>query len=180
MLVWGDGKFKYGQRLFAGDYKIFGMTGVDDGTNIPQPIQEILSVDMKKRNAKQIAELKTYYSKIAPEFRNIRYQLKNLKARRQMLTDEFETMVMDTAKKPRDTFILNRGQYDQPTVKVSTGVPGFLPGLPEKAPANRMALAQWLTSRENPLTTRVAVNRFLGNVVWARNRIYHGGLWFAG
>ncbi len=160
MLVWGDGKFKYGQRMFAGDYKIFGMTGVDDGTNIPQPIQDILSVDQKKRNAKQIAALKTYYSEIAPEFKNIHYQLENLKTRRQMLTDEFETMVMDTAKKPRDTFILNRGQYDQPTVKVSTGVPAFLPGLQKRAPANRMALAQWLTSRENPLTTRVAVNRF--------------------
>ncbi|MFK7776825.1 MAG: PSD1 and planctomycete cytochrome C domain-containing protein [Gimesia sp.] len=160
MLVWGDGKFKYGQKLFAGDYKIYGISGVDDETNIPQAIQAILTVDQKKRSAKQIAALKLYYSKVAPEFKNIHYQLQNLKARRQMLTDEFETMVMNTAKKPRDTFILNRGQYDQPTVKVSTGVPGFLPALQEKAPANRMALAQWMTSRENPLTTRVAVNRF--------------------
>ena len=160
MLVWGDGKFRYGQQLMAGDYKIFGMSGVDDGTNIPVEIQKILSVPQAERDARQTAALKLYYSQIAPEFKNLWYQLANLKERRQMLTDEFETMVMDTAQKPRDTFILNRGQYDQPTEKVSTGVPGFLPGLPEKTPANRMALAQWLTARENPLTTRVAVNRF--------------------
>lgn len=160
MLVWGDGKFKYGQRLFAGDYKIYGITGLDDGTNIPKAIREIMSVNQDKRTEKQIKTIQKYYSKIAPEFKNTHYQLENIKERRQMLTDEFETMVMDTAKKPRDTFILNRGQYDQPTEKVSLGVPGFLPGLPEKAPANRLALAQWLTSRENPLTTRVAVNRF--------------------
>ncbi|WP_339730768.1 PSD1 and planctomycete cytochrome C domain-containing protein [uncultured Gimesia sp.] len=160
MLVWGGGKFGGRQALMAGDYQVLGISGVDDGTNIPDDIQKILAVDPTKRDAKQIAALKTYYSQIAPEFENLRYQLTNLKERQQMLTSSFETMVMNTAKKPRETFILNRGQYDQPTEKVSTGVPGFLPELPGKAPANRMALAQWLTSRENPLVTRVAVNRF--------------------
>lgn len=160
MLVWGDGKFRYGQRLMAGDYQVFGMSGIDDGTNIPVGIQKILSVAQNERDGIQTAALKLYYSRIAPEFKNIHYQLSNLKERRQMLTDSFETMVMDTAKKPRDTFILNRGQYDQPTDKVDTGVPGFLPGLPKNAAKNRTALAQWLTSRENPLTTRVTVNRF--------------------
>jgi len=160
MLVWGDGKFRYSQKLMAGDFKIFGISGVDDGTNIPVEIQRLLSVPQQERDEIQTAALKLYYSQIAPEFKNLWYQLANLKERRQMLSNSFETMVMNTAKKPRETFILNRGQYDQPTEKVSTGVPGFLPGLPEKAPANRMALAQWLTARENPLTTRVAVNRF--------------------
>ncbi|WP_198000021.1 PSD1 and planctomycete cytochrome C domain-containing protein [Gimesia alba] len=160
MLVWGGGKFGGGQTLMAGDYQVFGISGQDDGTNIPAEIQSILAVDPNARNAKQIETLKAYYSQIAPEFKNLRHQLVNLKERRQMLTSSFETMIMNTAKKPRETFILNRGQYDQPTEKVSTGVPGFLPGLPEKAPANRMALAQWLTSRENPLVTRVAINRF--------------------
>ena len=160
MLVWGGGKFGGREALMAGDYRVFGISGVDDGTNLPDDIQKILAIDPKARDAQQNAALKTYYSQIAPEFKNLRYQLTNLKERRQMLTDSFETMVMNTARKPRETFILNRGQYDQPTEKVSTGVPGFLPGLPEKAPANRLALAQWLTSRDNPLTTRVAVNRF--------------------
>ena len=160
MLVWGGGKYGGRQALMAGDYQVFGISGQDDGTNIPAAIQTVLAVEPNARNAEQIETLKAYYSQIAPEFKNLRYQRANLKERRQMLTDSFETMVMNTAKKPRETFILNRGQYDQPTEKVSTGVPGFLPGLPEQAPANRMALAQWLTSRENPLVTRVAVNRF--------------------
>ncbi|QDT92335.1 DUF1553 domain-containing protein [Gimesia algae] len=160
MLVWGGGKFGGRQALMAGDYQVLGISGVDDGSNLPPAIQTILAVDPEKRDAMQQSALKEYYSQIAPELENIRYQLVNLQERRQMLTDSFETMVMNTAAKPRETFILNRGQYDQPTVKVSTGVPGFLPGLPEQAPANRLALAEWLTSRENPLTTRVAVNRF--------------------
>ncbi|WP_417380650.1 DUF1553 domain-containing protein [Gimesia sp.] len=160
MLVWGGGKFGGRQALMAGDYQVFGISGVDDGTTIPKAIQAILAVEPAKRDANQQAALKEYYSLIAPELKNTRYQLTNLQERRQMLTESFETMVMNTAAKPRETFILNRGQYDQPTVKVSTGVPGFLPGLPEQNPGNRLALAKWLTSRDNPLTTRVAVNRF--------------------
>jgi hypothetical protein len=69
-------------------------------------------------------------------------------------------MVMTEMKKPRDTFILGRGQYDNPGEKVNPGVPAFLPPLPPGAPANRLALAKWLVDPKNPLTARVAVNRY--------------------
>lgn len=61
--------------------------------------------------------------------------------------------------KPRDTFILLRGNYETPGEKVTAGVPEFLPSLPEGAKADRLALAEWLVSEEQPLTTRVTVNR---------------------
>ena len=50
---------------------------------------------------------------------------------------------------------------DSPTrdEKVYGGVPAVLGGLPPEAPANRLGLAQWLVSKDNPLTARVAVNR---------------------
>jgi hypothetical protein len=57
----------------------------------------------------------------------------------------------------RDTFVLKRGAYDSPGEKVSPGIPAALGG-PECA--DRLCLARWLTSRDNPLTARVAVNRF--------------------
>ena len=70
-------------------------------------------------------------------------------------------MVMEDAPKPRPNHILKRGQYDQPdlTTDLGTGVPACLGPLPSDAPANRLALARWLVSAENPLTARVAVNR---------------------
>jgi len=57
--------------------------------------------------------------------------------------------------------VLTRGQYDHPdkTRPVTRGVPAFLGAMPEGAPANRLGLAQWLTAEQNPLVTRVAVNR---------------------
>jgi hypothetical protein len=61
---------------------------------------------------------------------------------------------------PRTTHILQRGQYDQPGKEVSPGVPARLPPLPEGAANNRLGFARWIADAGNPLTARVAVNRF--------------------
>ena len=68
-------------------------------------------------------------------------------------------MVMDEMAKPRDCFVLTRGQYDKHGEKVDAGLPSFLPPLPKGAPNNRLGLAEWIASPTNPLTARVAVNR---------------------
>jgi len=71
------------------------------------------------------------------------------------------TMVMKELPKPRDTFVLTRGQYDHPDKSrpVQRGTPKFLGELPPEAPIDRLGLAQWLVAPENPLLARVAVNR---------------------
>ncbi|HLY08760.1 MAG TPA: DUF1553 domain-containing protein [Planctomycetota bacterium] len=56
--------------------------------------------------------------------------------------------------------ILFRGEYDKPKDKVEAGVYSALHPLPADAPKNRLGLARWLMSPENPLTPRVTVNRF--------------------
>ncbi|MCU0781783.1 MAG: DUF1549 domain-containing protein, partial [Akkermansiaceae bacterium] len=55
--------------------------------------------------------------------------------------------------------ILERGAYTSPGEKVTANVPESLPPLPADAPRNRLGLARWLVSRDNPLTARVTVNR---------------------
>jgi hypothetical protein len=69
-------------------------------------------------------------------------------------------MVMQEMAKPRDTFVLLRGQYDAHGEKVTPATPAFLPPPPKGAPANRLGLAEWLVSPEHPLTSRVIVNRY--------------------
>ena len=70
------------------------------------------------------------------------------------------TMVMQEMEKPRDTFILMRGQYDKPGVKVTPNTPACLPPMPADAPKNRLGLARWLVDPGHPLTARVIVNRY--------------------
>jgi hypothetical protein len=70
------------------------------------------------------------------------------------------TMVMEETPKPRDTFLLMRGQFDKPGDKVTAAIPAFLPPLPKGAPSNRLGLALWLVDPSQPLLARVTVNRY--------------------
>ena len=78
----------------------------------------------------------------------------------EFLGDLPTTMVMQEKPGPREAPLLIRGQYDKPGEVVAAGVPASLPPLSASLPGNRLGLAQWLVDPENPLTARVAVNRF--------------------
>ena len=69
------------------------------------------------------------------------------------------TMVMQDGK-PRETYMLVRGEYNKKGEKVSANVPAFLPSLTKEAPANRLGFARWLTDPAHPLMSRVIVNRY--------------------
>ena len=69
-------------------------------------------------------------------------------------------MVMRERSNPRETFILDRGAYDNPTEKVEPGVPALFSGSRNGVPTDRLEFARWLVDPSNPLTARVTVNRF--------------------
>ena len=103
--------------------------------------------------------------------RALRTLLADLKSEQSRLQTEKDAIAKDTPltfvmadlPKPRKSFVMKRGAYDQPGEPVSRNVPSFLPGLPqldEKRDYNRLDFANWLLSPEHPLTARVAVNRF--------------------
>jgi hypothetical protein len=98
----------------------------------------------------------------APEkYRQAYSQLVELRKEKDKLQESITTtMVMAEMSKPRDTFVLGRGQYDNKGEKVSPGVPAFLPPMPEDLPRNRLGLAKWILDPANPLTARVVVNQY--------------------
>ena len=70
-------------------------------------------------------------------------------------------MVMKERAEVRPTFVMERGDYEKPGEPVTRNTPGFLPPLAKQGEvASRMDLANWFVAPENPLTARVAVNRF--------------------
>lgn len=72
-----------------------------------------------------------------------------------------EVMVMtDIQDSIRKTYVLDRGNYDAHGEEVGPGLPKALIPKSENQPKTRMELAEWLVSKENPLTARVTVNRF--------------------
>lgn len=77
-----------------------------------------------------------------------------------LLSAQPEVMVMGERKEPRATFILDRGTYDAPTHEVFPGTPKAVMEFPNDLPRNRLGLAKWVIHKDNPLTARVAVNRY--------------------
>lgn len=88
-------------------------------------------------------------------------QLAELKQQKLKLEAEFPTlMVMQETVEPRPAYLLRRGAYDAPAEKVERAVPAVLPVMSPQLPVNRLGLAKWLVNDENPLTSRVQVNRY--------------------
>jgi len=132
-----------------------------DGTTVPKDVRDVLAVSPDKRKPKQKEALQKYFRESVPS-----ELLKADAALAQAMKKATEyakslpsSMVMRERSTPRDAFILKRGEYDKPGDKVVRGLPAVLPAMPEGAPMNRLGLAQWMVSRENPLTARVWVNR---------------------
>lgn len=98
----------------------------------------------------------------APEAIHQAHQrLAELRRQRAKLVESFPTtMVMEEMAKPRDTFVLIRGEYDKRGDKVGPGVPVVLGQLPAGVPNQRLGFARWLVDPANPLTARVTVNRW--------------------
>ncbi len=81
-------------------------------------------------------------------------------AKKKLLAEVPKTLVMKDLPQPRETHVMVRGNFLNLADKVSPGVPAVLHALgADSQPMNRLALARWLVSPENPLTARVAVNR---------------------
>lgn len=71
------------------------------------------------------------------------------------------TLVMEE-RRDREAFahILDRGAYDAPGEKVAPGTPAMLPAMAEGLSNDRLGLAKWIMSKDNPLTARVTMNRY--------------------
>jgi hypothetical protein len=138
-------------------------------SNAPQPKLEkgqekldvALAVSPDKRSKEQKAEISKAHRQTDKVFRDTELVAKKLQQEVDGLRKSFtRVMVMADMSKRRETFMLERGLYSKRGETVVADVPAFLPPLPKDAPRNRLTLANWLVSNENPLTARVTVNRF--------------------
>jgi len=122
---------------------------------LAKPADALRQAERDALRAYYLATANKAYTKQLTELSNAREKFT------QLLDSKTEIMVMEETKlKPRSTFVLNRGVYNQPGERVGPETPAILPPFSEDAPRNRLGLAQWLTATDNPLTSRVAVNHF--------------------
>jgi hypothetical protein len=110
------------------------------------------------RQSKTREQLLAQFVKVAPELEGARAEI-------QMLLDSMPKIPTTLVLRERPSGFTratkrhHRGEFLQAKEEVSPGIPAFLPPLPPDAPKNRLGFAQWLVSKENPLTGRVIMNR---------------------
>ena len=128
-----------------------------------ESITEIANIAAAKRSEPQAEKITLYFlENHAPaSVQQAWSELMAVRRQKAQFAESLPTvMVMQERDTPRDTFLLLRGAYDKPGDKVTPGVPAILPALPKGEPNNRLGFARWLVDPSNPLTARVAVNRF--------------------
>lgn len=101
-----------------------------------------------------------YFNDVDKDSRAIQNQIDLLDAQLNKLS-EGGPLTLVAWEKPSIAYanVLTRGVYTARTERVEANTPHFLPPLPADEPHNRLALAKWTVSPDNPLTARVTVNR---------------------
>ena len=129
-------------------------------TNLTAEVRGFLDQAPRDRDNGRIDALAKALGAEAPGYAA---DLRELKAKRDALNEVARSiprpMIMQDMESPRKTFVLERGLYNRQGAEVSASTPAKLPAMSSEGPMNRLGLARWLVSPENPLTPRVTVNR---------------------
>lgn len=134
-------------------------------TLAPMPLEQLAAADVsdpadideKLRSAllDQFLAGHAKYQQVRADLDLAKRQLSEFKK----ASDELNVMVLAERESPRTTHVLERGVWDQKGIEVPRAFPqAVFPGR-DKPGYNRLDLAHWLVSRENPLTARVIVNQ---------------------
>ncbi len=132
----------------------------------PEKLQGILLKSSDQLTTAEKSDLQKYFLQTSSKA----YQkaLENLKMNRKVLSDSIEpiqeVMVMKEMDEPRETFVLERGLYDQYGEQVYPNTPEKIFAFPDSLVKNRLGLAKWVTGKDNPLFARVTVNRYWKNI----------------
>ncbi len=135
---------------------LFGMTDL---------LARALQTPVDQRSATEQEQLLAYHRRIDPELQRLRAAAREHE--KEAPASPYETtkaQVVAELRQPRETHVLQRGDFLQPGARVTADTPAVLPELKVNSErADRLDLARWLVSEVHPLTARVTVNR-----EWAR------------
>lgn len=141
-------------------YFSFNQRGTGAGS-IPPEIAAIVSATAQPSGDWAIKVRNNYRRQNSAKFKELFDDVERWREEETSIDREIPTtMIAKESETMRESFLLNRGDYDKPGDKVTPGVPAILPPLPKGAPTNRLGLAMWLVDPAHPLTARVTVNRF--------------------
>jgi hypothetical protein len=126
-------------------------------TDMPAEVETLLVKGDDALTAGERDRLRREFLLAAPELKQQAKEIRQLLKR--PLAPHTLVLRERPAGKGRKTHLHARGEYLLAKAVVEPATPANLPPLPSDRPRDRLALARWLVSAENPLTARVTVNR---------------------
>lgn len=126
-----------------------------------QSVARTLKLPAAERSSEQSEELATYYRTVAPSLADKHSELAGLLRQQQGIGGPRPVLVSSQMEKPRTVRILPRGNWmDETGPVVEPAIPAIFGSLEVSGRrANRLDLARWIASPDNPLAARVQVNR---------------------
>lgn len=125
---------------------------------LPKDVQKVLATEKSKRGTRQLLELFSAGPGAADQV--FLPQHERLGRIDKLLASGVSTLVMKELPEPRRTTVFTKGDFTRPAEEVTCGTPAVLPPLvSDKDRVTRLDLARWIAAANNPLTSRVIVNR---------------------
>jgi len=126
----------------------------------PKLIDNLVAIPANERTADQNAALFGHYiAHVDPASLAIAEEEKLLKEAEGKIRSAPSLIYEEKKNQEPYAHVLNRGSYSDKGDKVLPNTPAALPPMPEGAPKNRLGLAMWLNDPQNPLPSRVTMNR---------------------
>lgn len=152
-----------GEQHTIGRFKLSLQTGSAEGLDLPKEIIQILAVPTDERNDQQLSTLLDHVSREVSSTMQLLDRLDRLKKSEPAKPELTVRVIAQRTKDPRETFVLRRGEFLEPLKDAQVQPAGFrtLPPLERRessSSADRLDLARWLVSQQNPLPPRVTVN----------------------
>jgi hypothetical protein len=133
--------------------------GVQERLSVPAEILAIIDMPADNRTDDSKAKVAAHYRTLAPMLKPIRDQIASLE-KSKPATPTVPVMQELAEGQRRKTWLMVKGDFLSKGDELSAGFPSALHKLPDDVPRDRLGLAKWLVHPDNPLTARVAVNRF--------------------
>lgn len=165
----GDGPYlltftlahNYGDRQALGRFRISATVQPSPVRIYPAEVQAALDTPVAKRSQEQLRTIDDHFRPQSKIFGPMSGQIAALKRDFANIRGVPLPVMRELGgDRKRVSHLLNKGNFLDPGETVEPVVPAAFNPMPKGSPMNRLGLAAWLTSTENPLTARVAVNRF--------------------
>jgi hypothetical protein len=152
----------YGDQHTIGKFRITALT-TPTAVAVPAEVRQIVEAGPSGRTAEQTETLLAFYENLKTESARLRHQLSAFNAKPPAKPEMDVRILRERTKHRRATHVLHRGEFKQPTDPVQPGTLSVLPPITHRkgSAGDRLDLARWLVSGDNPLPPRV-----LANHVW--------------